>query len=92
MTKSETSHNIKLNKNWCKGCGLCVEICPKNVYDREAKVSARGFREIVIKSPDRCNRCFLCELLCPDLAITIKSEKHKLSVPKKEMELNNNSI
>jgi len=65
---------IKLNQKWCKGCGLCIEICPKNVYDRESKVSAKGFREIIIKNPDDCNQCQLCELLCPDLAITIEAK------------------
>jgi 2-oxoglutarate ferredoxin oxidoreductase subunit delta len=71
---------IKLNKNWCKGCGLCIEICPKNVYDRESKVSKRGYREIIIKNPDICNQCLLCELLCPDLAITIEKTKKDAKV------------
>ena len=22
---------VKVNKAWCKGCGICVEFCPKNV-------------------------------------------------------------
>ncbi len=65
---------IKLNQKWCKGCGLCIEICPKNIYDREPKVSTKGFREIVIKNPELCSQCMLCELLCPDLAITIEKK------------------
>ena len=73
---------IKLNGSWCKGCGLCIEICPKNVYDRESKVSTKGFREIIIKNPDTCNQCQLCELLCPDLAITIEQIKENAKVKK----------
>lgn len=73
---------IKLNQHWCKGCGLCIEICPKNVYDREVNVSAKGFREIIIKNPDACNQCMLCELLCPDLAITIQKKPNNAKVTK----------
>ena len=73
---------IKLNRNWCKGCSLCIEICPKNVYDRESKVSSKGFKEIIIKNPALCNQCQLCELLCPDLAITIEKKAKNAAVKK----------
>ncbi|MEO0076242.1 MAG: ferredoxin family protein [candidate division WOR-3 bacterium] len=71
---------IRINQNWCKGCGLCLEICPKNVYDRDVKVSSKGFREIIIKKPEACTRCLLCELLCPDLAITIEKNKDHAAI------------
>jgi len=71
---------IKLNRKWCKGCGLCIEICPKNVYDRGNKVSTKGFKEIIVKNPDACNQCQLCELLCPDLAITIENTKKNAKI------------
>ncbi len=63
---------IIINQQWCKGCGLCIEICPKKVYTREANISAKGFQQIEIINPDLCNQCLLCELLCPDMAITIE--------------------
>jgi 2-oxoglutarate ferredoxin oxidoreductase subunit delta len=73
---------IKINHDWCKGCGLCIEICPKNVYDRESKVSSKGFRQIIIKNPDACNQCMLCELLCPDLSITVEKKEKDAKVSK----------
>lgn len=74
MSNLNCAGGIKLNRNWCKGCGLCVEICPKNVYDRDSKVSTKGFKEIIIKNPELCSQCMLCELLCPDLAIMIEKK------------------
>jgi len=62
---------IELRREWCKGCNLCVQICPKAVFDRESKISARGFKEIIVKQPEKCSGCQLCEMLCPDLAITV---------------------
>ncbi|MEO0072161.1 MAG: ferredoxin family protein [candidate division WOR-3 bacterium] len=66
---------IKINQQWCKGCGFCIEICPKDVYTRDSKVSSRGFQEIIIKNPEKCIECQLCEYLCPDLAITVIGKK-----------------
>ncbi|MEO0114813.1 MAG: 4Fe-4S binding protein [candidate division WOR-3 bacterium] len=74
---------IELRKEWCKGCCLCLEICPKAVFDRESKISTRGFREIVVKNPKNCTGCRLCEMLCPDLAITV-SKTNRLSEIKHE--------
>ena len=54
---------VDINEAWCKGCEICVEVCPKNVLvmnDFVAKV-------IDIKS---CTGCLLCEQLCPKHAIS----------------------
>lgn len=54
---------IKINKAWCKGCGICVAFCPKQVlgFDDHGKVE--------MKDPDNCIKCAQCELRCPDFAI-----------------------
>ena len=25
----------EIDLNLCKGCGICIDLCPKNVYDRD---------------------------------------------------------
>ncbi len=65
MGRPELKEHI-INRDWCKGCGICVHFCPKNVLelDFDAKVYAAR--------PDDCIYCRLCELRCPDLAIEVK--------------------
>lgn len=56
---------IKVNLKWCKGCEICVAYCPKNVLEME------GGKVGVARSED-CSKCMLCELRCPDFAITVE--------------------
>ncbi|QQY80842.1 4Fe-4S binding protein [Keratinibaculum paraultunense] len=53
---------LNLEKELCKGCGICVAFCPKNVL-----VLKQGKAEI--KNLDDCIQCGQCELRCPDYAI-----------------------
>ena len=50
---------------WCKGCGICIEFCPKGVLKFDA---AKGKAHVA--NPEDCIRCGQCELRCPDFAIT----------------------
>ncbi len=56
---------VVINKEWCKGCGICVALCPKQVLEPDAQGKATVVR------PEDCICCTLCELRCPDLAITV---------------------
>lgn len=58
---------LTLKKEWCKGCGICVAFCPKNVLDLVDGI-------INIKDIDACIQCGQCELRCPDYAIWLEEE------------------
>jgi len=51
-----------VNTNLCKGCGICVAFCPKQVLTLENE-------KAVIKNIEDCIGCGQCELRCPDSAI-----------------------
>lgn len=60
----KTLGNGKLivERDLCKGCGICVAFCPKNVLKIEDG-------KVLIDDIDSCIQCGLCELRCPDYAI-----------------------
>ncbi len=68
MGNSKLKEHI-INREWCKGCGICVHFCPKNVLelDEEEKVFA--------DQKENCICCRLCEFRCPDLAIEVVCEE-----------------
>ena len=58
----KTLQKLYVEKELCKGCGICVAFCPKDVLALE-----RG--KVMIKDLDACIQCGQCELRCPDYAI-----------------------
>jgi 2-oxoglutarate ferredoxin oxidoreductase subunit delta len=58
----------RINREWCKGCAICVAFCPKSVLELDEKDKA------VAKRLEDCIACRLCELRCPDLAIAVELE------------------
>jgi 2-oxoglutarate ferredoxin oxidoreductase subunit delta len=60
---------LSLNRQRCKKCGVCVELCPRQVFT----TSDRGYPEP--SNIERCTRCKLCELWCPDYAIEVEASE-----------------
>jgi 2-oxoglutarate ferredoxin oxidoreductase subunit delta len=65
---------VLINKNWCKGCGFCVQFCPMNVLDTSSEFNAKGYHPPYVKDPDKCRDCMFCELICPDFAIRVERQ------------------
>jgi 2-oxoglutarate ferredoxin oxidoreductase subunit delta len=55
---------IDIKTEWCKGCAICVEFCPRHVL-------AMDVGKVVVHDLDACIMCGLCEIRCPDFCITV---------------------
>lgn len=59
-------YNVIIKHDLCKKCGICMEFCPKNVFD----LNEEGL--IVPRNNDKCIGCKLCEYRCPDFAVKVE--------------------
>jgi len=60
---------LHINREWCKGCGICVTFCPTQVLELDLDNKA------VVRRLEDCTACMMCELRCPDLAIEVEVEQ-----------------
>jgi 2-oxoglutarate ferredoxin oxidoreductase subunit delta len=60
---------VLVNKAWCKGCGLCIGICPRKVLELDERVKSEPARM------GDCIGCHQCDNVCPDFAITVRERE-----------------
>ena len=65
------AYNYQIDNDRCKGCSLCVSICPKQVLELSKELNAKGYYPAYQARPEDCIVCALCCTMCPDVAITI---------------------
>lgn len=53
----------------CKGCGFCVEYCPRDILQLSSQFNSKGYHPPFIVKPNSCINCHLCEIICPEFAI-----------------------
>ncbi|CDE73039.1 4Fe-4S binding domain protein [Acidaminococcus sp. CAG:917] len=64
---------ITISKNLCKGCGLCVEACPKKIMQVSKTVSNdKGYFVAECVDMSQCIGCAFCATTCPDCVITVE--------------------
>jgi 2-oxoglutarate ferredoxin oxidoreductase subunit delta len=64
MGRSRLKEHV-INQEWCKGCGICVHFCTRDVLQLDEMDT------VFVARADDCIGCKLCELRCPDLAIEV---------------------
>lgn len=57
---------LKLDENKCTGCGMCLDVCPHEVFKMNEK-------HVKIHNRDACMECGACSLNCPANAISVQS-------------------
>ncbi len=62
---------IVVDPKLCKGCHICISVCPHGVLKKSEVVDNRGFFLPRVVDLDACKVCNLCEMECPDFAISV---------------------
>lgn len=61
------------NEEICKGCGLCVTVCPKKIVAIDSgKLNKKGYNPAGVTDSEKCIGCAFCAMICPDCAIEVK--------------------
>jgi len=68
---------IEVDRDRCKGCGLCVEFCPSHTIALSDDLNAIGHHPAQMHDPDSCTACAICADMCPEGSITVYRKKRR---------------
>jgi len=68
---------INIDRERCKGCQLCISVCPKKRIAVCQGLNEKGYYPAEYsegQGKEACTGCALCALVCPDVAIEVYRE------------------
>jgi 2-oxoglutarate ferredoxin oxidoreductase subunit delta len=67
MRALEAFEPLDIAVDRCKGCALCVAVCPKHVLVLDTSVvNELGYHPVRLVDAGACTSCALCARVCPD--------------------------
>lgn len=67
---------VMVDRERCKGCALCVGVCPKGILRMDSRYNNRGYRPVLLDDgAEQCTGCAICAIICPDVALTVFRER-----------------
>ena len=61
---------IKISRDRCKGCYLCIVNCPNGLIKVSRELNIKGVKAAVF-SGGKCTGCGMCALVCPECGIEV---------------------
>jgi 2-oxoglutarate ferredoxin oxidoreductase subunit delta len=55
----------------CKGCGLCLSVCPKEIISLASLINRSGYHPAQVADQEQCISCAFCAIICPDSVISV---------------------
>ena len=78
MSKNTKQGRISIDREYCKGCYLCISVCPNNIISISESLNQQGYYPAEMKentnSDKKCVACARCAIICPDIAIEVYRE------------------
>lgn len=64
---------VTFDDDRCKGCGLCVNACPKGIVQLDTRrINVKGYNPAYVTEMDKCIACGFCAMMCPDVVIRVE--------------------
>jgi 2-oxoglutarate ferredoxin oxidoreductase subunit delta len=73
---NEVFRSVRINEDRCKGCYLCISVCPKSCLEVGSHLNQRGLNPAVLMRPEDCIACMNCATMCPEVAIEIFKKEY----------------
>jgi len=70
---------VRVLKERCKSCGLCIEACPKGHLEIGPRFNAQGYAYVRVRRGTECVGCGFCAEMCPDMALRVYREAGRRS-------------
>lgn len=78
MVKKTERGRITIDRERCKGCYLCISVCPNEVIIISQNLNQQGYYPAEpndnVNGSKGCIGCALCATICPDIAIEVYRE------------------
>lgn len=69
---------VVIDRERCKGCALCVGVCPKHLLQMDSRYNSRGYRPVMLADEAGiCTGCAVCAVICPDVVFTVYRQSKK---------------
>ena len=64
---------IEFREERCKGCALCMTVCPKEIITMSSRFNTSGYKVVEVRDEvvEECTSCAACALICPDYAVSV---------------------
>jgi len=64
---------IIIDAERCKGCCLCISVCPKEIIGLASHINHMGYTPaaVIEEKVHECTGCAVCAMMCPDTAISV---------------------
>jgi 2-oxoglutarate ferredoxin oxidoreductase subunit delta len=74
MAKVLFRSEVTFREDRCKGCGLCITVCPQDIISFADRLNAKGYHPVEISAHliEDCTACAACARICPDCVITVE--------------------
>lgn len=65
---------VTVDVSRCKGCHLCIRVCPQGVLGVAKEINIKGFHPAEAQNLEKCTGCTLCAVMCPDVVLRVERE------------------
>lgn len=62
---------VEFEKQRCKGCGLCIWVCPRKIIKKSKTINSKGYQYAEVTDQEECIACGFCYEICPDTVVKV---------------------